>query len=75
MALHSAIKGKLVSVIGDEVGIQIILFGKQTWIHTYVRTFHGSISLSQAMHLHKNIHNFPVHKTIIHSKRRLQFNQ
>jgi hypothetical protein len=38
MALHSAIKGKLVSVIGDEVGIHIILFGQQNWIHTYVHS-------------------------------------
>ena len=74
MALHSAIKGKLVSVIGDEVGIHIILFGKQNWMLTYIRPFHGFISLSQAIHLHKNIHSFPVHKTIIYSKRHLQFN-
>jgi hypothetical protein len=28
MALHSAIKGKLICVIGDEVGTRKILFGK-----------------------------------------------
>jgi len=36
MTHHSAIKGKLVSVIGDEVGLHIILFGKRNWIHAYV---------------------------------------
>jgi len=39
MTLHSAIKGKLVSVIGDEVGLHIILVGKQNWwIHAYVHS-------------------------------------
>jgi hypothetical protein len=36
MALHSAIKGKLLAVIGDEVGRHIMLFGKQNWVHTYI---------------------------------------
>jgi len=38
MTHHSAIKGKLVSVIGDEVGLHIILFGKENWIHAYVHS-------------------------------------
>jgi hypothetical protein len=44
MALHSAIKGKLICVIGDEVGTHITLFGKKE-LDTYIFTFNGSVSL------------------------------